>query len=247
MSGHLMGGKWKVESGKFLFARSFLPHGSRFCLVLLALLLLGRVGMAQKIEIGASAGGLNYKGDISPALNPRFFRPGGSLFFRYNATRSVTFRAEMLLGSITGNDAYSKDPFQKARNLSFRTKLSEASLVTEYNFLNYQDRRFALNWTPYLFAGIGYSRFNPDPRTADYPTQGWVIPYGVGVKYQINRPWNIGLEFGTRKTFTDNLDNLGGASITTNKLDQGDPSTKDTYYYLGFSVSYTFYRITCPE
>ena len=211
------------------------------------LVLVGSAGVAQKVEIGASLGGLNYKGDIAPAFNPRFFRPGGSLFFRYNVSRSVTFRAEVMRGSIAGDDAHSKDPFQKARNFSFRTKLSEANLVTEYNFLNYEDRRFALNWTPYVFGGIGYSRFSPDPKTSDYATKGWVLPYGIGVKYQINRPWNIGLEFGTRKTFTDHLDNLGGTPISTIKLDQGDLTTKDTYYYLGFSVSYTFYRIVCPE
>ena len=214
---------------------------------MVAFLLAGSAGVAQKVEIGASAGGLNYKGDIAPAFNPRFLRAGGSLFFRYNVSRSVTFRAEILKGSIAADDAFSKDPFQVARNRSFRTKLSEANLVTEYNFLNYQDRRFALNWTPYVFAGIGYSRFAPDVKTSDYATKGWVLPYGVGVKYQINRPWNVGLEFGTRKTFTDHLDDLGGKPISTLKLDQGDSSTKDTYYYLGFSVSYTFYRIVCPE
>lgn len=245
MSGRLLREQGTGNSG--LFWRKWAMLFSIFGGSVLALLLTASVSMAQKIEIGASVGGLNYKGDLAPALNPRFFRPGGSLFFRYNASRSVTFRAEMLMGSITGNDAYSKDPFQKVRNLSFRTKLSEANLVTEYNFLNYQDRRFALNWTPYVFAGLGYSRFNPDSRASNYPTRGWVLPYGVGVKYQINRPWNIGLEFGTRKTFTDYLDNLGGPALSTNKLDQGDPSTKDIYYYLGFSVSYTFYRITCPE
>jgi hypothetical protein len=202
---------------------------------------------AQKIEIGASLGGFNYKGDLSPAFNPRFMRPGGSLFFRYNLSRSVTFRTEVLTGSLMAKDQYAKDPFLQVRNRSFRTRLSEANLVTEYNFLNYDNRRFALNWTPYVFGGIGYARFSPSPRTGDYRTRGWVLPYGVGVKYQINRPWNIGLEFGTRKTFTDHLDNLGKVPFSTNKLEQGDPSTKDSYYYLGFSVSYTFYRITCPE
>ena len=156
MSGRVLGGQWTVDSGQFLFRRVTFLGG--FVGGVLAFLLTASVGMAQKIEMGARSGGFNYKGDLAPALNPRFFRPGGSLFFRYNASRSVTFRAEMLMGSITGNDAYSKDPFQKVRNLSFRTKLSEANLVTEYNFLNYQDRRFAINWTPYVFAGLGYSR-----------------------------------------------------------------------------------------
>ncbi len=215
------------------------------CLVVL--LLIGAASLAQKIEIGASVGALNYKGDLAPALNPRFFRPGGSLFFRYNLSRSVTFRAEGLLGSITANDRYSKDPFQKVRDLSFRTRLSEVNLTTEYNFLNYENRRSAFNWTPYVFGGIGYMSFRPSPRTGDYRTSGLVLPFGVGVKYQISRPWNIGLEFGTRKTFTDHLDNLGANPFSINKLDQGDTSTRDMYYFLGFSVSYTFYRITCPE
>lgn len=152
-----------------------------------------------------------------------------------------------MLGSITGSDAYSKDPFQQARNLSFNTKLSEGSLVTEFNFLDYKESRRAINWTPYVFAGLAYTRFKPDPRTLDYKTSGLTIPYGVGIKYQINRPWNIGLEYGTRKTFTDYLDNTGGMTSSTVKLDQADPTTKDTYYYIGFSVSYTFYRIVCPE
>jgi hypothetical protein len=213
---------------------------------LAALLLLSSLSMAQKIEVGASVGALNYKGDLAPAFNPRFLRPGGSLFFRYNLSRSVTFRAEGLLGSITADDRFARDPFQNARNLSFKTRISEASLITEYNFLNYENRRSAVNWTPYVFGGIGYMGFRPSPRTGNYSTSGWVLPYGVGVKYQISRPWNIGLEFGTRKTFTDFLDNLGGESLSANKLEQGDPTTRDTYYYLGFSVSYTFYRIICP-
>ena len=201
---------------------------------------------AQQIELGASLGGFNYKGDISPTFNPRFFRPGGSLFFRYNISRSVSFRAEGLLGGIRGDDQYAKEAFQQARNLSFRTRISEAALITEYNFLNYEDRRFALNWTPYVFGGIGYMGFRPSPKTEEYPTRGWVIPFGVGVKYQIHRPWSIGLELGTRKTFTDHLDNLG-ERLSTNRMEQGNPALKDMYYYLGFSVTYTFYRITCPE
>ncbi|GAB3176403.1 type IX secretion system protein PorG [Telluribacter humicola] len=211
------------------------------------LCLVGERATAQKIEIGASVGGLNYKGDIAPDFNFRFFRPGGSLFFRYNLSRSVTFRAEGLYGGIKGDDQYSDDPFQQARNLSFRTRITEANLVTEYNFLDYVNRRSAINWTPYVFGGIGYMGFKPTPQTSPYSTKGWVLPFGVGVKYQIRRPWNVGLEVGTRKTFTDHLDNLGGENLSANKLDHGDPSRKDTYYYVGFSVSYTFYRIVCPE
>lgn len=211
------------------------------------ILLLGSVkSFAQKIEIGAGLGGFNYKGDISPAFRLQFFKPGGSLFFRYNASQALSLRAEVAAGLIGAKDSKREDPFQIARNMSFRTRITEGSAVAEYNFLNYQDKRFAINWTPYVFGGIGYSMFKPDVQTGDYKTSSFVLPYGVGVKYQIKRPWSVGVELGARKTFTDYLDNLGGEPTSNIKLEQGDPSLKDSYYYLRLSVSYTFYKIFCP-
>jgi opacity protein-like surface antigen len=211
-----------------------------------ALLFLCQPSFAQKIEIGGGVGGFNYRGDISPTFRLRFFKPGGSLFFRYNPNQALSLRAEVAGGLIGAKDAQSKDPFQQARNMSFRTTLMEGSVVSEYNFLNYLDKRFVVNWTPYVFGGLGYTAFKPNVQTADYKTSSFVIPYGVGVKYQIKRPWSVGLEYGTRKTFTDYLDNLGGEPVSNVKLEQGDPSLKDTYFYVRLSVSYTFYKIFCP-
>lgn len=216
--------------------------------ILLGVFLIASTDLfAQRIELGVSGGAFNYKGDIATKVNPRFFRPGGSAFFRYNLSKAVTFRAAGTGGIITAADQYSKDPFQKERNLAFRSRIMELSLATEYNFLDYSDRRFAVNWTPYLFGGLGYMFFSPATKTGTYKTNGLVLPFGVGVKCQIRRPWSVGLELGARKTFNDYLDNLGGDPVTTIKLGQGDPSTKDMYYYLGLSISYTFYKITCPE
>jgi len=200
---------------------------------------------AQKIEVGAGLGGLNYKGDISPSVRARFFKPGGSVFFRYNPSQALSLRAELMGGIIGAADKHSDDPFQQARNMSFTTRLFEGSAVAEYNFLNFQERRFAVNWSPYVFGGIGYTAFNPSPKTAAYKTGTFVLPYGVGIKYQVSRPWNLGIEYGARKTYSDYMDNLGGV-VGTDKLQQGDPSLKDNYYYLRLSVTYTFYKIFCP-
>lgn len=201
---------------------------------------------AQKIEVGAGLGAFNYKGDISPNFRFRFFKPAGSLFFRYNPNQALSLRAEVAAGVIGARDSESKDAFQRVRNMSFTSRVFEGSAVAEYNFLNYQERRFAVNWTPYVFGGLGFSAFNPSPKTFEYKTTSMILPYGVGIKYQIRRPWNVGIEYGARKTFTDYLDNLGENPASTDKLQQGDPSHKDTYYYLRLSVSYTFYKIFCP-
>jgi hypothetical protein len=201
---------------------------------------------SQKLEIGAGVGGLNYTGDISPNFQLRNFRPGGELFVRYNLKNGFSFRAQGMAGGIAASDLNADNEFQVIRERSFRSLLVEGSVLTEYNFLDYRESRKALNWTPYVYGGLGYLFFKPQPNDGNYRTTSLVIPFGVGVKYQIKRPWSIGVEFGARKTFTDYLDNFGGKEVLPDKFLNGNPALKDMYYLLGVSVSYTFYKIVCP-
>lgn len=213
--------------------------------LILAGLFISIYVQAQKIEIGGGLGGMLYKGDVSTHLNPRFYRPAANMFFRYNATRSFSLRAGLAVGSFQAEDRFSKDPFQQARDYSFRSTTSEATVDMEYNFLNYQPRPKVKNWTPYVFGGFGlYSFTNTVVRARALLN----FPVGVGVKYEIKRPWSVGLEFGTRFTTSDYLDGLGERTfgVTTSKLAQGNPALNDSYTYTAITVSYTFYKIVCP-
>jgi len=201
---------------------------------------------AQRINIGAGLGGFNYKGDLAPAFNPRNYLPGGHAFFRYNLTPSVSFRAGGVLGIVGAKDSRSPDPFNQARNESFHDKITEGDFIMEYNFLNYKQNRKYKNWTPYLFGGLGLFKFKPQVKTGDYKTTQLNIPFGAGVKYEFKRPWSVEFEFGTRKLFTDYLDNLGDNIPIAQKTRLGNPTTKDMYYYTSITLSYTFYSIICP-
>jgi hypothetical protein len=201
---------------------------------------------AQRINIGAGLGGLNYKGDLSPVFNPRNYLPAGHALFRYNLSPSVSLRAGGTFGLVGAKDSRSSDPLNQARNASFRSSILEGSLITEYNFLNYSQKRKAKNWTPYLFGGLGFYKFNPRNKTADYKTTQMNIPFGAGVKWEFKRPWSLEFEFGTRKLFTDYLDDLGDNVPITQKIQLGNPTNKDMYYYTSITLSYTFYSIICP-
>ncbi len=202
---------------------------------------------AQEIEIGAGGGLMAYKGDISPSLDPLQARPAISGFLRYNATKSVSFRGSLVGGSFGADDRLSNDPFQLARNYSFRTTMFEAGLDVEYNFLTYRSQRTQKNWSPYVFGGVAGILFKPTGIGVVRPYLPFVcFPLGVGVKYEIARPWSIAAEFGTRFTGTDYLDNLSVQNQVSPKLTQGDPSHNDSYSFLSFTVSYTFYHIVCP-
>jgi Domain of unknown function (DUF6089) len=203
---------------------------------------------AQKFNVGGGLGVLNYRGDLAPTFDYRQVKPGGSLFFRYNLSKAISLRAGFMLGRVGADDSRSSDPFNQARNLSFRSTITEGSAIAEYNFLNYKNRKKQINWTPYVFGGLGYYRFKPTVRTGEYGLNQLAVPYGVGIKWEIKRPWSLEFEYGTRRLFTDNLDNLG-SNIPANapKIQQGFPEQRDQYYYFSVSLSYTFYTIFCPE
>jgi len=218
-----------------------------FFLLFIAGFLLPLVSWAQEWEIGAGLGGLNYKGDITAGLQPKFTRLGGNAFIRYNAGRAVSFKLNLLLGKIGAEDRVSPDPFNVARNRSFSTSIVELSPQFEYNFLNYRDEKTRQAWTPYVFAGLAGFIFNgEDNINRDFKGTQVSIPFGLGMKFVLGGNWNLGLEFGARKTFTDKLDGLEGA-LVNNKLLNGNPNSKDMYFYTGLMISYTFYSVHCPN
>lgn len=206
-------------------------------------------------EIGVGIGGANYKGELSP--NYRFLnnQPAITVFYRRDMSDAITLRGG-LMGShrivddnTFSDEAFDDRPFHKYRDAELRLSLLEVSAVMEYNFLDYYDRRQNPRLSPYVFVGIAGLAYNKkltaavDGLDEPYETDlAIAIPFGVGLKYALSKHWNLGLEFGARKLFTDKLDYL--AEETEAYL--ANPHDNDWYFYNGISISYTFYRNNCP-
>ncbi|WP_089681278.1 DUF6089 family protein [Catalinimonas alkaloidigena] len=205
---------------------------------------------AQKIEIGAALGGFNYKGDINPFWHVANFRPSGGLFLRYNVSPSFVLRGNVQGGWLTGNarrasDAYLSE-FADSLDLAFSTTLFEVAAIAEYNFFDFRNEKYR-RWSPYIFGGVAMFMFSPavTRENADPFFLQPSLPFGVGMKYILSRNWNLGLELGTRKTFTDYLDNASDTDLPT-QLQRGNPYTQDWYGFLGVTISYTIYTVPCP-
>jgi hypothetical protein len=114
------------------------------------------------------------------------------------------------------------------RNLSFKSRLYEASLVGEYTFLDMDYKQFS----PYVFAGFALFHFSPyafdtlghkvflQPLStegqglAQYPDRKVYqrtqisLPFGGGIKFRVQDNVMLGFEIGMRKLFTDYLDDV---------------------------------------
>jgi hypothetical protein len=203
--------------------------------------------MAQRSEVGFGLGTFNYTGDLARNYNFLNSKPAGTVFYRSNLSKVVSFRAAITAGKVSASDKRPIDPFATKRNASFNIFLMEASTVMEYHFLNWRDTKHILRYTPYLFGGLGlFGMSGNGNKTAEYSNVQGAIPFGVGIKYIVNPKCYVALEFGARKTFFDYLDNISTGDQSRKNYQYGNPFDNDAYYFLGLTVTRTFYDIPCP-
>jgi hypothetical protein len=234
--------------------------------LLVCLVQAGSVFFAQSAtaqytsEIGVGLGGLVYKGELSPNYQFENNRPAITAFYRKDISAPITLRGALLAGmlraydgnleGINGNGA----PLPAYRQANMKGDLYEASAVVEYNFFDYHYRKAKVHFTPYVFVGL--AGYLANTRTATNNSAlpslnqsgtmvGVSVPAGIGFKYALSNRWNLGLEAGARKVFSDKLDHIDGKTNGQTDL-VGNPNDRDWYFFNGITLSYTFYKINCP-
>jgi len=253
----------------------------------------------QLWEVGVMLGGSAYSGDLTPGLiDMKQIHPAGGAIIRANLNKYITMKGNVYLGTISGDDADASVEKDRLRNLSFTSSILDIGVNCEINLLGFMPNNKHYATSPYLFAGLAVFRFDPtayDPvsnsmvRLQPLGTEGQgtprynnrekysltqvSIPFGIGLKHSISPHWNIGLEFGWRKTFTDYLDDVSstyveydylsafssplaarmsnkslvaGATATyTSKDLRGNSSALDWYMFGGIIISYNILPPMC--
>jgi hypothetical protein len=183
-------------------------------------------------EIGLTIGQSYYIGDINPRKHLGANRElGYGALYRFNLTKRHAIRLQGLRINLEANDADSDDLDQVNRNLNFRNKITELSLLLEINFYEYKLGRIGEGFTPYVFGGLAYFNMNPetefngnyyeliDMRTEGQGSPGGAkayksgqiaIPFGIGIKAGLSKRVALNLEWGMRRTFTDYIDDVSG-------------------------------------
>jgi len=202
--------------------------------------------LAQRSEVGFGLGTFNYTGDLVRTYNFKYSKPAGTVFYRSNLSKVVSFRTAITGGQISASEK-PIDPFASTRNASFDLFLLEVSAVMEYHFLNWRETKRFVRFSPYLMGGIALFGMSGDvQKNAEYSNVQASVPFGGGLKYVYNPKWYFALEFGVRKTFFDYLDNISAGDSRNKNYQYGNPNDNDNYYFIGLSITRTFYTIPCP-
>jgi opacity protein-like surface antigen len=198
-------------------------------------------------EFGATLGGAHYFGDLNTRASFNRPKPAIGVFFRKQFGNYVALRLAGHFAQVGYTDTYSKNEFQRLRNLSFNSKIYEVTLQGDFNFFKFIPELPEHNFTPYITIGIGVMNFDPyayldgqkynlrqlgtEGQTkgylgrTPYSTTALVIPFGAGLKYNLTERTNISFEIAHRFTSTDYLDDVSKTYVPLNILDPGPNGT----------------------
>lgn len=208
---------------------------------------------AQTYEIGVFAGGANMIGDVG---RTNYILPSGPAFggiFKWNKSKRYAWRASVLYGDVTADDTKSHMQSRQQRGYIVDNSILEASLGLEFNFVEYNLHKLGPAFTPYLYTGFTYFRYDfmyfdaLQVQDINQKEGSFAIPMTVGAKYRLNQFLILGAEIGARYTFTDNLDASNPEGSNFEQFRFGNILSDDWYVFTGFTLTYTFGRKPCQD
>lgn len=195
--------------------------------VLIILVSTSLLATAQRgWEAGGWVGASYYFGDLNTSYNLSMPGLAGGIIARYNFNNRIAVKFSGNAGQVMADDALSKNTFERARNLSFRSNIFEGAAQLEFNFLPYTHGSSEEFFTPYLFAGLNIFNYNPEAeyegewvelrplgtegqfKGEEYYSTSAGIVYGFGFKVDLSYEWSLNIELGARTLFTDYLDDV---------------------------------------
>lgn len=208
---------------------------------------------AQMYEVGVFAGGANMIGDVG---RTNYILPSDLAFggvFKWNISKRYAWRGSLTYGKFIADDTKSSDTSRQQRGYVVDNAILEGSAGLEFNFVDYNLHKLGPAFTPYLYTGVTYFRYDysyfnggvlQDLSQSD---GSFAIPMTVGFKYRINQFLIFGAEIGARYTFTDNLDASNPKGSNFEEFAFGNIFSDDWYVFSGVTLTYTFGRKPCQD
>ncbi len=212
-----------------------------------------------------------YMGDLREQIDAKNMGAHLALGISYRLTERLVARGEARVYSISGSQAGTRNKFN---NLSFRSRNPDLYIGIQAELFKFSDEP---KINPYVFGGVGLTYITPKANyqgqwysLAPLQTEGVayartprIVTAGIGVSWQFDKRWNVGLELSDNFANSDYLDDVSGVypnidgrselSITLSDRRgeltpplppndpgnvRGNPKIKDSYGFLSLRVGY---------
>ena len=119
-----------------------------------------RFASAQFHEIGIFLGGSNYIGDIGSHryIDPNEFAYG--VLYKWNVTDRYSLRSGVTFSNLNENEFRNSDINRFRRSYKVNNPIQEITAGVEINFKEFNLHDPEFSFTPYIFYGLGYFRYD---------------------------------------------------------------------------------------
>ena len=197
-------------------------------------------------EFGFTVGAAHYFGDLNTRGKINRPKPAVGIFYKKQYNNYLGIKVSAHYAQLGYSDIYSKDDFQKRRNLSFNTDIFELAVQGDFNFFKFIPGDRYYSFTPFVALGLGAFSFNPysylegkqvylrplgtegqnidylDPTTgvkrSPYGSLAICFPIGAGIKYNLSNNVNVSFQITHRLTLTDYLDDVSTTYVGIDKF-----------------------------
>lgn len=226
---------------------------------------MGDLNPNNPLKISGASGGLfvkyNFNRYLSAKVNYTYGiisaadSTSGNAQFR---NRNLSFTTKLNELSLIGEFNFMQYTPSVTKNVYTPFVFAGVGLINYNPRANYKGQTY--NLASYTTEGQGLP----------YSNQAITIPYGAGFKYNVSGRLSLIADIGYRFAFTDYLDDVSGVYPDKSKLpnslsvalsdrsgeqtgvytgsagsQRGDLRPRDTYLFIGFSISYTFITQKC--
>jgi Domain of unknown function (DUF6089) len=202
----------------------------------------GLNGYEVKGEFGITGGIAHYFGDLNTRSALNRPKPAIGIFYRHQFNNYLSLRLSAHYAQLGYSDVYSKNVYQKQRNLSFNSEIWEMAAHADFNFFKFIPNDPDYQFTPFITLGLGVFSYNPyaminnekvylrplgtegqnigyigadGKKRKPYGTVAVCVPIGIGFKYNINSTTNFSFLVSHRLTNTDYLDDVSTTYVGT--------------------------------
>lgn len=199
-------------------------------------------------EWGISVGASQYFGDLNQNYGFKTVTPAFGIYMRKHMNPYISVKIVANYTNVGYDDKLNSDPYEKDRNLNFKSDIIEVATQAEFNFFKFITGDPYYRWTPFVTLGVGFFYYDPytfyngtkyylRPLGTEGQFSGYsgrqyepvaaCFPIGMGVKYWLKGGVNLTLEIADRLTTTDYLDDVSATYVGASKFVSGTPA-----YYL---------------
>jgi hypothetical protein len=179
---------------------------------------------SQDLEVGLTAGGCYYLGDLNPGKHFLNTQVAYGIVARYTLDTRWAVKLSAIHSNVKGNAA--STGFLPDRDLSFSSPVTDIAGVVEFNFMPFFTGSVNNAISPYIYTGFSFFFFNPSSNGVSlrsigtegqnigymgrkpYGSTSFSIPFGLGAKFSLSKRLALQVYWEMHKTFSDYLDDV---------------------------------------